>query len=163
MTTTATKTPVTASWNPTKVQEQTAEAFARNMQITMGVLAKLGPNAIQEFEKASTEDKLNHYRKLGVKTPIELAKAMAEFEVNVFGSKIKVWGDDKSASMEYEVCGCFNAMKRVGVINEKNEEEMGKGWEACLTRTAQGLGFSKVDIKYGNSESEPCAVVTFNK
>jgi hypothetical protein len=159
-TATTNKTPVQASWNPTKIQQETAEAFARNMGITMSILAKQ-PEAMKEFEKLSTESKVAYYKQLGVKTPLDLVKAMAEFETNVFGSKIKFWGDDKQASMEYEVCGCWNAMQKVGVANSKNEEELGKGWAACLDRTAKGFGFSKAEVTYGTNPAEACAVITF--
>ena len=62
--TTATKTLVVANWNPTKVQTETAEAFARNMGVTMTVLHKLGADAVKEFEKLSTENKVAHFKKL---------------------------------------------------------------------------------------------------
>ncbi len=159
-TATPSKTQITASWNPTKIQQETAEAFARNMGITMNILKK-NPDAMQEFETESTNSKVEHFKKLGVTTPLQLVTAMAEFESNLFGSKIKIWGDDKQASMEYEVCGCWNAMQKVGVVNSKNEEEIGKGWAECLNRTAKGFGFNKAEVIYGTNEKEPCAVVTF--
>ncbi len=158
MTTTATKTLVNASWTKERVQQETAETFAQHMATTMNVLCKLGHEVVEQHSKASTEAKVAHYKKLGVKTPIELVTAMAEYETNVMGSKIKVWGDDKQASMEYEVCACYNAMNKIGAINEKNSAEMGKGWETCMNATAKAFGFSKAEIKFGATPTDPTIV-----
>lgn len=159
--TTATKTLIQASWAPTKIQTETAEAFARNMGLTMTVLSKFGPEAIKEFEVASTKQKVEQIKKAGAKTPIEVVKVMAEIETNLFGSKIYVYGDEKQASMEYEVCGCYNAMQKTGIVTETNKEEIGKNWSECLNRTAKELGFAKAEVKF--SDAAPCAVVTYTK
>jgi hypothetical protein len=156
--TTATKTPVTTTWNVQQIQESAVEHMSRNMMATFQVIEKLGPEAKQQWHQALTQMKVEHLKKQGAKTPFEVVKAIAEFEVNVLGSKISVWGDDKQASMEYEKCACWEAMQKACPMDAKKEEEMGKCWAESLNQEAKLLGFSKAEVKF---EGKP--VVTFIK
>ena len=107
----AKKTPVEIKWPVNKVQEAAARVLANHMLAAQTVLAKYGPEAFEQFDKQILAGKLEYYKSVGVKTPIDLVRAMGEFESNVFGSKAEIWGDDKQASLTYESCGIFNAMK----------------------------------------------------
>lgn len=159
--TTATKTPINQTWSVAKIQEKAVEAMSSKMMTTFAVVEKLGPQAMQAFHKAMTEEKVTHLKKEGAKTPIDAVRLLAEFEVNVFGSKITVWGDEKQASMEYEYCACWNAMQKACPnMDEKAKEQMGKCWAESLNEMAKGLGFSKGEVTF---PTEQRAVVTFTK
>jgi hypothetical protein len=160
--TTATKTPIQVTWNVQKIQEEAVSSMTRNMMTTMSVMQKLGPEAQKQLGHAMVESKIEHFKKLGVKTPLELVKAMAEFEVNVFGSKIIVWGDEKEASLEYEYCACYNAMQKACNMNGKGQEEMGQCWAESMQATATAFGFSKGEVKFPTKPEEH-AVITFIK
>ena len=161
MTVTIEKTPVVTTWTPAKIQEQTALAFARQTLATMTVLRKLGPEAMKEFQHASVVSKADFYKTEGVKTPIQLVKAMAEFETSALGSKIKVWGDDKQASMEYEVCACFNAMQK-SAKEPMNMEDMGKCYTTSMEAFANEFGFT-AQVVMGKNPGEPSSTLTFIK
>jgi len=125
---------------------------------TMGVLCKHGEELTKEFQTAMLHNKVEHFKKLEVKTPIELVKAMAEFEANVFGSKIEIWGDEKSAHMQYNACGMWNAMKKFGKMEPKQEEMMGTQFATCMTNLAKEFGFK------GETKMEgEIALVSFTK
>ena len=157
--TTATKTPIKPTWNVQKIQEEAVGSMTRHMMTSFKVIEKLGPEAQKQFGQAMIEMKVEHFKKLGVKTPIDLVKAFAEFETNVFGSKINVWGDEKQASMEYEHCACWESMKKACPMDAKKEEEMGNCWAEQNNALAKAFGFSKAEVKFDG----PHAVVTYTK
>jgi len=157
-TATLNKQTVEAKWNTVKLQEEFSRVIATNMMTTMGVLCKHGEELTKEFQTAMLHNKVEHFKKLEVKTPIELVKAMAEFEANVFGSKIEIWGDEKSAHMQYNACGMWNAMKKFGKMEPKQEEMMGTQFATCMTNLAKEFGFK------GETKMEgEVALVSFTK
>jgi hypothetical protein len=152
------KTPVEAKWNPKQIQEITAKIFARNCMVSHAVIAKFGPDAVKELDKQLLAGRVEHYKKLGVKTPIDLVKAIAEVETNVFGSKIQILGDEKKASLVYDDCAIWKNMKEIGQLTPKQEEEMGTQFEQGMQNLAREFGF-KSELKF----EDPCATVTFSK
>jgi hypothetical protein len=154
----AQKTAVEAKWSIEKRQEETANAFARQFLTTMATLGKLGPEIHEEFSKNLINSKVEYYKQLGVKTPIDLVNAMAEFESNIFGSKIEIVGDEKKAELIYNQCACWNAMQKVGNLNPQQQERMGKQHEQSIQKIAEAFGF-KGELKI----EEPRAIITFSK
>jgi hypothetical protein len=158
MTTTAVKTPVEAKWNTAKIQEEAARVMASNFLAIHQVLGKLGEQAVTEFETVARKYKVDHLKSLGVKTPIELVKALGEFDTNVYGSKVEVTGNETSASITYNACGMWNAVQKVGKLTPEQEERMGKGFESCMQNLAKEMGM-KASL---NFQGESCTT-TFTK
>ncbi|MFA7337359.1 MAG: hypothetical protein WC028_11285 [Candidatus Obscuribacterales bacterium] len=163
MTTTVTteKTIVEANWNTIRIQEQASRVLGLNWMTTMQLLQKFGgEKAVTEFKHAMEAHKVEYFKGLGVKTPYELVKAIAEFDVNVYGSKVEIWGNEKSATLHYLSCGMFKALEQAGLIKDENREEMSKGMEACMTSLA-----SKFDFTTGVEmcSKEKTATVTFTR
>ncbi|MBX9878420.1 MAG: hypothetical protein K2Y22_08165 [Candidatus Obscuribacterales bacterium] len=158
MTTAIKPTPVEAKWDTKKVRETVAEILAVRHLVTVNVLSKYGESAIKEFEKQMNAKKAEWYKHAGVKTPVDLVKAMAEFEANIFGSKIKIEGDEKKASLTYEACAVWNAMQKHGKFTPNQQKEQGEMFEQCIKGLGQEFGF-KAEIKF----EEPCATITFSK
>jgi len=152
------KTTVEAKWSPKQIQEATVKTMAQNCLASHATVGKFGPDAVKELDKQLINGKVEYYKKVGVKTPVDLVKAMAEFETNVFGSKIQIQGDEKQASLIYESCAIWNTMKEIGKFTPKQEEEMGAGFEQCMQNLGKEFGF-KTEIKF----EEPCATITFIK
>jgi hypothetical protein len=164
MTTAATKTKIQPTWDTNKIREEAVNSMTGHMGLTFKVLGELGPEAQKKFHNAMIEYKVAHYKKLNVKTPIEMVRAMAEFEVNVFGSKINIWGDEKEAHMEYEYCACWNAMQKncSGAMSEKEQECMSTSFNDKMAQIAKAFGWSKGEVKFPTKPNEP-AVVHFVK
>ena len=89
MTTAAVKTPIEAKWNTHKIQEEAARVIASNYLAIHQVLGKYGEQAINEFETTIRKYKVDHLKSVGVKNPIDLVKALGEFDTNVYGSKVE--------------------------------------------------------------------------
>src|SRR5664279_2912652 len=107
------KTIIATSWNTVRIQEQAARVLGLQFMTTMQLLQKFGgEKAVEEFKTTMEAHKVEYYKGLGVKTPLELVKAIAEFDVNVFGSKVEIWGDEKSATLHFLSCGMMHALEQ---------------------------------------------------
>ena len=156
--TTATKTPIKATWPIAKVQAEAARAAATQCAAAFAVLPQLGEQAMTDYKAAGRKLRVAHLKEQGVKTPLELVTAMAEFEVNVFGSQIEITGDEKSATMTYEACAMWDAMQKVTNMTPAQQEEAGKGFQTCMQDLANEFGL-KADMQM----AEKTCAVTFTK
>jgi hypothetical protein len=144
--TTATKTPVQATWTPTKVQEETARMAASNCFVAYQAIAKHGEESLKEYQNAARQMRIEHLKTLGIKGAFDLAKAIGEQDANLFGSKIEISGDEKSATLTYLSCGMWNAMKKLGKLTPEQEAKMGEGFQSCMQATATEFGL-KTDVQ----------------
>ncbi|MCA0314548.1 MAG: hypothetical protein LCH63_12025 [Candidatus Melainabacteria bacterium] len=152
------KTVVEATWNLAQVQQEAAREIGTQFATIMSILPQYGVKAVEEFRSAMQAKKLAHLHTLGIKTPYELVKATAEFETNVFGSKIEIWGDEKEAGMTYLSCGMWEAMNKVTTMTKEQQDEMAKGWETCVTTMATRLGYTaKLEM------TETACTITYTK
>src|SRR5215470_18745770 len=140
------KTLVEGNWNTKKNQEEAAHAFAINCMSAMAVIAKQGDKAVLEYQDILHKHQLEHLKTLGVKTPLDLVKAKAEFETNVFGSKIEIEGDENRAQLIYKQCAIGNAMKKYGKTTPEREGKMEQYMQTCVQNFAKEWGF-KGDLK----------------
>jgi len=163
MTTTASdkKIIVETNWNTVRIQEQASRMLGLQWMTTMQLLAKFGgEKAVEEFKHVMETHKVEYYKGLGVKTPYELVKAIADFDSNVFGSKVEIWGDEKSATLHYLSCGMFKALEQAGLIKDEQKADMSKGMEACMTSLANKFDFTtNVEM----CSTEKTAKVTFTR
>jgi hypothetical protein len=161
MTTTMQKTEVKTTWPVTKLQTEVSAVFMRNMVETFKVLDKVGPEPLKQWYQAWTTMKVDYYKQQGVKTPLELVKAMAEFETNMFGSKMRFWGDEKQAGVEYETCGCWNALEAMK-LPKAEMDKLGANCAENTEKMAREFGFTS-EMKIGMNPGEPCCTLTFTK
>jgi len=155
---TATKTVVKATWPTAKTQAEAAHAAASQCAAAFGVLSKLGEQAVADYKAAARKLRVAHLKEQGVKTPLELVTAMAEFEANVFGSQIEIVGDEKSATLDYKTCAMWEAMQKVTNMTPAEQEQMGKGMQTCMQDLAHEFGL-KADVQM----AEKTCTVTFTK
>jgi len=152
------KTTVKTTWKPEQMQDLFSKMTANSFMAAMTVLCKHGEEATKEFQNLSRKPMYDYYKKLGVKTPIEIVKAKAELETNVFGSEIEFWGDDKEAHLTYNKCGMWEAMKKSGGMDCAQESKMMQGFETCVKEFANEFGL-KGEIKMEGEKP----TITFRK
>jgi hypothetical protein len=152
------KASVEAKWPQAKAQEEAAQAMARILVSAINTLGKYGEEAMKEFDKQGRTLKVQHFKKLGVNSPIDLVKAMAEFDANVLGSKVEIAGDEKQASLSYQSCAIWNAMSQLCKPTAEQEQKMSGHFEACMSELGKEFGF-KTEAKL----AETGATVTFSK
>ena len=159
MTVTLSKITIEPDWKTDEVQATAAIVHARTILTAMKHVAKLGGDkAVEDFQAELRSFRVASLKKVGIKTPTDLVKALAEFEANLFGSKIEIWGNETKACMAYNQCALWNAMKTVAQFSEKQEQEMGSNFAHCMQMLAKEFGFNS-ETKY---EGETC-VVSFAK
>jgi len=151
MTLTATK--VTTKWETKRTQEKAAEMFATIYGSANEAIAKHAPKAKEEFETLVRQHRVEYLKKVGVKTPLELVKALAEVEHNVFGSEIEIAGDDNKASMKYLNCAMWNATQKLFKFTPEQEKEMGESCQHSQKLLAKEFGFN-VEIKMDKDNFE---------
>ena len=152
--TTLTKTSVKPTWSPAKIQEETARVVASTCMAAQQTAAKLGEQAMTELQNTSRQFKVAHLKSLGVSNALDLAKALAELEVNLYGSQIDISGDEKSATLTYNQCAMWEAMKKIGQFTPEQEEKMAGGFQSCMQSLAHELGLNAT-VKF---EGETCAI-----
>ena len=158
MTTVVAGTKVEAKWDAQKRQEVTARIAAGQCLAVQNLLQKVSPELKEQFENQAREFRVQAFKKVGVKTPFELAKAMAEVDANVYGSKVEISGDESRAQLKYESCAVGKAIEEVGKLTPEQMKKMFEGMETCASKTAKEFGF-KAETKLDNDT----AVITFSK
>jgi hypothetical protein len=144
--TTIQKEQVKPSWKPEQLHEMFSHMTANNFMVAMNVLGKHGEAAVNEFKTESRKPMIQYYKRLNVKTPIEILRAKAELETNVFGSVTEVWGNETEAHLTYIKCGMWDAMKKCSGGCAETEAKMMQGFESCVAEFAHEFGF-KGEVK----------------
>ena len=90
--------------------------------------------------------------------PLDLVRAKAEFETNVFGSKVEISGDEKTAQLKYISCGVWNAIQKGGKPSPEQKEKMMSCFTSATENMAKEFGF-KGNLKF---EGET-PILTFSK
>ena len=150
------KTEIKTTWEIKKIQEMNARAFANTMMAAMEILGKHGEEAMKEFQTKTRQPMVKMYKEMGVKTPLELVKAKAEHETNLFGSHIEIWGDEKEAHLKYMSCAMWDNMKTC--MPKEQQEGMCEGMQNCVSAFAKEFGFTG-EVKFENE----IATITFRK
>lgn len=141
MTTTVEK--IETKWETKKTQDVASKMMASMFVSALEALSKHGgEKAIEEFTTISRQHKVDYYKHLGVKTPIDLVRAIAETEHNVFGSQIEIHGDAKKATLKYNSCGLWDSMQKLGKFTPEQEEKMGAQCASNWTNIAKEFGFT---------------------
>lgn len=156
--TTATKTAIKPTWTQEKLQEVTSNAIINNYMGISKLFEKLSPELRHEFRVTMAEMKADYYKSLNVKTPLEMATAMAEFDTNVFGSKVVVVGDENKASIEFENCACWEKMQKHACFTPAIGESLGECFGTSVKLIAEKLGMKGEVVM-----TETSAVVHFSK
>lgn len=151
--TTSTLTKVNTKWDQKRTQQTSAYIVASTFVAAFEVLSKFGPKALEEFDTLLRKSKIEHYKALGVKTPIELVRAISDSEHNVFGSEIEISGDDRHAVLKYNSCGLWSEMQKQGKFTAEQEKIMGEQCVASWTQIAREFGL-KYEAKCGEDMYE---------
>ncbi|HEY9773706.1 MAG TPA: hypothetical protein V6C81_07835 [Planktothrix sp.] len=142
--TTTTPTKVTTKWDSKKIAETTSHLVAGTWLAAFEVLSKLDKKAVEEFHKLTTQHKLSFYKNLNIKTPMELVRAIAEHDHNLFGSEIEISGDENKATLKYNTCGVWQASEKLGAKNFSPEQQklMGDQCAQSWNTIAKEFGFN---------------------
>ncbi len=158
-TATVQKQRIEPTWDKAKIQEEATALIARTWMNAFNVICRFDHKAAEEFERLNNEARIKNLTERGVKTPVDLVKAIAEFDANVFGSEIEIEGNDREAKIIFNQCGMWNAMQKAGTMTTEQEEKMGTHFQSCMSNVAKPFGFT-AEACFGDKKG---ATVTFRK
>lgn len=138
--TTATKTQIKPTWTQKQLQDATSQSLVNNYIAVTKLFEKISPELRHEFRSGMAKMRADYFKSLNIKTPLELAKAMAEFDANVFGSDVIISGDDSKASIEYETCGCWNMMQKHSCFKPEMGESLGECFKTSIDLICKEMG-----------------------
>ncbi len=158
MTATIQKIELKPTWTMSKVQGEVANMKAQMCFTAHSVIEKLSPEALTEYTNKMTEMKLGYFTKLNVKTPMDLVKAFGEYEVNLTGSNIEIYGTDTEAGLTFKTCASWQATKELMNPTVAKEKEMMENMNSFIGKLGKHFGFTGT-TKFENE----MLTVTFTK
>jgi len=148
------------SWDIKEMQEAATKMVSHKIASRINFLEKHPGKEIEEMEKASAHLNAEKMKKCGVKTPLDLAKHLAEYEVNMFGAEASVSGDDDHAVLTNEKSPVWLETKKSNNLSKDQQTTMQTHYSNWMEDLAQGLGFkAHVDIAKDGNTSQ----ITFSR
>jgi len=141
MTTSVKTQKIKQSWDIQKMQEEAVKMVSHKIVGKIHFLRKHSAKEIDEMEKLSAHvnaDRLKHY---GVKTPMDLARYLAEYEVNMFGSSAGASGDEECAVLTNDKCAVWSETLRTNDFTEKEIERMQEHYSSWMKHLGHAMGF----------------------
>ena len=110
---------------------------------------------VDDMEKAAAHFGSEVLQRSGVKTPLDLVKYLAGYEVNMFGSEASISGDDDSATLINEKSTVWLETKRANSFSDAQVEKMHEHYTAWMKHLGHKFDFKvHVEIaKDGNSST----------
>jgi hypothetical protein len=141
---TAVKTLIKPTWTIEKLQEVTSHSLINHFIAINKLFEKLTPELRDEYRTIMSELKVNYYKSLNITTPMQLAIAMAEYDTNVFGSKVGIEGEEHKVTIEIEDCGCWKLMKNHPCVTPQMIESRGECYKTCVEHITKELGLKGI-------------------
>ena len=132
---------VEATWNLQRLQEELCKGAAHQYVHTISLLRKSAPDAIREFNAVFIANK-TYFKHIGVETPGQLVRALAEIETNAFGGKMLVSGDEERASIRYEYCAEWVAIEELSNITWDERVSLAEHFVHAMQELAEYFGFA---------------------
>ncbi len=158
MNTTMQATKIKQSWTVTDMQAAATKMVSHKIASRINFLDKHHAKEIDQMEKASAHLNAEMLIRDGVKTPLDLAKHLAEYEVNMFGSEASISGDSECASLISEKSAVWLETKQANNLSEDQIKAMHDHYSSWMKHLGHRLGF-KVHIEL--TEDGNSSTVTF--
>ena len=97
MTSSLQKQKIQPTWDVKKLQEAATKMVSHKIAGRMECIQNHPGKEIENMEAHTAKIKAEMMKECGVKTPFDLVKHLAEFEVNVFGAEASIEGNDQNA------------------------------------------------------------------
>ena len=146
---------ITQSWDVKEMQKAATKMVSHKIASRIHFLEKHRDKEIDEMEKASAHLNSEMLMKSGVKTPLDLVKYLADYEVNMFGSEASISGDDECAVMINEKSAVWLETKQANNFSEDQTKAMGEHYTAWMKDLGHKFGFKvHVEIAKDGNTSE---------
>ncbi len=140
------------SWDIKEMQKAATTMVSEKIASRIHFLEKHNGEETEEMEKASAQLNAEKLIKSGVKTPLELVKYLAEYEVNMFGSQASFSGDDESAVLINEKSNVWLQTKHANHFSEKSVSAMMEHYISWMKHLGHKFGF-KVEVEIAEDQN----------
>jgi len=153
MSTSAHAQKVKQTWDVKKMQEAAVKMSAHRIVGRLHFMEKHPGKEVDEMENVSAICKAEMMKKCGVKTPMDLVKHIADFEVNMFGTEASIEGEEKHAIMVTEKSTVWLEAIKLGKMTKEQEALMQTHYRQWIDSLAKAFDFkAKLEItKDGHS------------
>lgn len=150
---------VKPTWDLRKLQEAATKHAAHRIISRLHFIEKHPGKEIDELEQASAHLKAEFLKKCAVKSPMDLVKHIAEFEVNMYGTEASIQGDEHNAILVTNNSTVWQEVKKLGNITKEQEAKVQSHYRQWVESLAQGFGFkAQVEVTNEGNGSK----ITFN-
>jgi len=157
---TSTQNQIRPTWDVKKLQEAATKMVAHKIASRLHFIDSRPGNEIEEMERSSAQLKARMLKECGVKTPLDLVKHMAEFEVNVFNAEASVSGDENTAVLNNEKPTVWLEAKKMVQMSKEQETKMHHHYKQWNEDLAEAFGFkAQVEISPDGNKSK----ITFSR
>jgi len=132
---------ITQTWDIKKMQAAATKMVSHKIATRIHFLKKHHAKEIDEMEKSAAHLEAEELMRSGVKTPLDLVKYLAEYEVNMFGSEASISGDDQCAVLINEKPTVWLQAKHDGSLDGHQSEAMQEHYTAWMKHLGHKLGF----------------------
>lgn len=147
MTTLVQKHSIQPKWSIGELRREATRMVASSIVARIKMMEKAPAGQVNKFVKSSAKEKASFFKACGVQSPLDLVKFLAEHEVNMFGSRAKISGDEDSAFVINEWPRVWLEAKRLAPMNHKQEQMMIHQYETWMQELGKTFGFTtKVQI-----------------
>jgi hypothetical protein len=129
------------SWDVKRMQEEATKMVSHKIAARIRFLKKHSGKEIDEMEKVSAHVYADSLKDRGVKTPMDLVKYLAEYEVNMFGAGASIGGDDQCAVLINQKSAVWLATLQANDFSEEQIETMQDHFSGWMKHLGHGLGF----------------------
>jgi hypothetical protein len=154
------KQKIKPTWDVKKMQEAATNMVSHKIASRLQCIENHPGKEIEEMEKHCAQMKAEVIKQYGVRTPMDLVKHLAEFEVNMFGAEASIEGNDQQATLINEKPTVWLDAKKQTHLSKDQEMKMQKHYRQWMDDLAQQFGFkAQVEIAHDGNSSK----ITFSK
>jgi len=124
-----------------KIRSENCIGSAYQYISTLNFLKQVAPWAIPQFNKIYIINK-EYFEALGIRSPLELAKAIAQVEESLFGSKMSVSGNALSASVTYKRILEWEAVEERGNLQPLDNFAIARDFTDAMKDIGQDYGYT---------------------
>lgn len=154
------KRDVQPSWSVAKMQEEMTKLMAGQIIARLLFIEHNKPDEVNRYEKQTAHQRARVLQDEGVDSPLALVTALAEHEANLFGAKVAICNDERSATLFNEMPAPWLKAKQMANMTQQQEQVMLTHYRGWVRDLGDAFGFeAKVEVTNNGNSSQ----ITFTR
>lgn len=152
-----TKQTIKADWQSTKLQNEVLKTVATLYTSLSNILSKEDAKVIAEVNKTILINK-EYYAGLDIKSPVDLANAIAQYTTNVLGIKVNTVTTPTKATIVFEGGSLVTKLTTINNLQQDAAEKLVEAYKNGLADLGAVYGFV-TEV----TSAQPDFIVSFSK